>query len=132
MLNPFESSLDLVLRSIVLSAKIDTTLLVGHFTAISGHCFANHINMFQKTEVLTVILRCLTCLNLNMIKNYDINHKCFWQLWFSILEEKKMKIWVSKMGIFLPFVVIFWQQHRYLSQNWDSDGHFEVLSVSKS
>ena len=33
---------------IVLSAKIDTTLLVGHFTAISGHFFANHTNIFQK------------------------------------------------------------------------------------
>ena len=63
--------------TIVLSAKIDTTLLVGHFTAISGHFFANYVNMFQKTEVLTVILRCLTCLNLNLIKNYYINHKCF-------------------------------------------------------
>ena len=41
---------------IVLSAKIYTTLLVGHFMAISGHCFANYIIMFQKTEVLTVIL----------------------------------------------------------------------------
>ena len=66
-------------------------------------------------------------LNLNWIKSYDINYKLFWQLCFSILEEKK----ASKMAIFWPFVVFFWQLHRYLSQNWDSDGHFEVLSVSK-
>ena len=89
---------------------------------------ANYINIFHKTEVLTVILRCLMSLNLNWIKSYDINYKLFWQLCFSILEEKK----ASKMAIFWPFVVFFWQLHRYLSQNWDSEGHFEVLSVSKS
>ena len=37
-------------------------------------------------------LRCINCLNLNWIKSYDINHKCFWQLSFSILEEKNLKI----------------------------------------
>ena len=35
-----------------------------------------------------------------------------------------------------PFYDHFWpffcQLHESLSQNWDSDGHFEVLSVSKS
>ena len=106
----------------------ETTFQVGHFTTISGHSIANYINIFHKTEVPTVILRCLMSLNLNWIKSYDINYKLFWQLCFSILEEKK----ASKMAIFWPFVVFFWQLHRYLSQNWDSDGHFEVLSVSKS
>ena len=51
--------------------------------------FANYTEIFYKTEVLTVILRYITCLNLNWIKSYNINHKCFWQLYFSILEEKK-------------------------------------------
>ena len=51
--------ISLFLFYIALSAKIDEKLLVGHFTAIFGHFFANYINMFQKTEVLTVILRCL-------------------------------------------------------------------------
>ena len=41
----------------------------GRFTTISCHFFAIHI--FYKTEVQTVILRCLTCLNLNWFKNYD-------------------------------------------------------------
>jgi hypothetical protein len=66
------------------------------------------------------------------IKIYVINYKCFWQGCFSILDEKKLKMLVSKMAIFWPFVIIFWQLHRYISQNWDSDGYFEVLSVSKS
>ena len=43
-------------------------LINGHFTTISGHFFANYINNFHKTEVLTVILRCIVCLNLNLIK----------------------------------------------------------------
>ena len=106
----------------------ETTFQVGHFMTISGHSIANYINIFHKTEVPMVILRCLMSLNLNWIKSYDINYKLFWQLCFSILEEKK----ASKMAIFWPFVVFFWQLHRYLSQNWDSDSHFEVLSVSKS
>ena len=31
-----------------------------------------------------------------------------------------------------PFLAIFCQQHRYLSQNLDADSHFEGLNVSKS
>jgi hypothetical protein len=30
-----------------------TKLGVGHFTSISGHFFANYINSFHKTEVLS-------------------------------------------------------------------------------
>ena len=47
------------------------------------------------------------CLNLNWIKNYNINHKCLWQLCFSILEGKKVKIQVSNITIFPPFLVTF-------------------------
>ena len=32
----------------------------GHFTTVSGHFFANYMNIFQKTEIQTVILRCST------------------------------------------------------------------------
>ena len=79
---------------------------------ISGQCFETTLNSFKKTEVLTVSLRCIMCLNLNWIKSYDINHKCFWQLCFSILEEKKMQIWVSKMATFRPFLVTFFARFR--------------------
>ena len=37
----------------------------GHFMTISGHFFANYTKIFQKTEIQTVILRCLKGLNLN-------------------------------------------------------------------
>ena len=106
----------------------ETTFWDGHFRTLSGHSVANYIIIFHKTKVPTVILRYLLSLNLNWIKSSDINSYVSWQLCFSILEEKK----VTKIAIFQPFVVIFWQLHGYLSQNWDSDGHFEVFSVSKS
>ena len=77
----------------------ETTFRIGHFMTISGHSIANYINIFHKTEVPTVILRCLMSQNLNWIISYDINYKLFWQLCFSILEEKK----ASKMAIFLLF-----------------------------
>ena len=51
--------------------------------------FANYIKIFHKTEVLTVIQRCITCLNLNWIKSYDIKHIFIHFRGFSILEEKK-------------------------------------------
>ena len=32
--------------------------------------FGNYIDIFHKTEIQRVILRCLACLNLNWIKSY--------------------------------------------------------------
>ena len=37
---------------------------------VFGQFFANFMNIFHKTEVKTVILRCLVSLNLNWIKSY--------------------------------------------------------------
>ena len=39
--------------------------------------FANHINIYHKTEVQTVILSSSTYLNLNCIKSYNRKHKKF-------------------------------------------------------
>ena len=44
----------------------------GHFITLSGHFFVNYINVFQKTEIQMVNLRCLVGLNLNWIKSYGI------------------------------------------------------------
>jgi hypothetical protein len=44
----------------------------GHFSTISGHFFANYISIFHKIAIQTVILRCLVCPNINLIKSYDI------------------------------------------------------------
>ena len=49
----------------------------GLFTTISGHFFINFIKIFHKTEVPTIILRCITYLNLDWIKSYDMKHKFF-------------------------------------------------------
>ena len=43
----------------------------GRITNISGHFFANYMDIFHKTEIQTVNLRCLPSLNLNWYKSYD-------------------------------------------------------------
>ena len=50
-------------------------LINGRFTTIFGHFFANCMSIFHKTEIQTVIFRCLTSLNLNWYKSYDKKHK---------------------------------------------------------
>ena len=75
----------------------------GHFTPISGHFFGTYLSIFHKTEIQTVILRCLVCKNCSWIKSYDINSNVFWQMCFSILEEKKS----FKNCHFSTIVVIF-------------------------
>ena len=48
-------------------SKLKWTYWLWHyFTTISGHFFANYINIFHKTEVPTNILRCQLFLNLNL------------------------------------------------------------------
>ena len=67
----------LILLLIVICIKKQTKLWVGHFMTLSGHFLANYINIFYKIELLTIILMCLTCLNLLWIKSYLIKkHFC--------------------------------------------------------
>ena len=47
-------------------------LINGHCMTISGHFFANYMKIFHTTEIQTVILRCILCLNSNWIKSNDI------------------------------------------------------------
>ena len=49
--------------------KLKPSYLLG--VAISGHFFALCVFIFYKTEVQTVILRCLTGLNSDWFKSYD-------------------------------------------------------------
>ena len=62
-------------------------LINDHFLTVFGHLFANSINTFHKTEVQTVILRCLVSLNLNGIKSYYIilAKKIFLDAWKCIV-----------------------------------------------
>ena len=75
----------------------ETTFWVVHFTTISGHSIANYINIFHKTEVPMVILRCLTSLNLNWIKKDHINYKkinnCVFQFWKKKNWKFKFQKW---------------------------------------
>ena len=50
--------------------KSDSTMILAILQPFLVIFCQFYISMFQKTKVLTVILRCLTCLNLNSIKNY--------------------------------------------------------------
>ena len=57
----------------ILKKKAENICLInGHFKTSSGRFLANYTAVFLKTEDQMVILRCLTCLNLNWIKCYDI------------------------------------------------------------
>ena len=58
------------------------------FLTVFGHLFANFMNIFHKTEVQTVILRCLVSLNLNWIKSYNIIlvKKFFFNAWKCIIS----------------------------------------------
>ena len=77
------------------------------FWTISSHFFADCMNIFHKNQVQTVILRFLTCQKPNGIKSYNIKHKKIIFLFFAILQKKILKIYDSKMAIFLPFLGIF-------------------------
>ena len=100
----------------------------AHFTTISGHFSANCMFVIHKTEVPTVILRCLTGLNLDWIKSYGF--RCRWRP--RICLANSQKIATDKWPFYYLFWPFFCQLYANLSQNWDSDGHVEVLNKSKS
>ena len=68
----FASGLLLVFCNFVRKTKENLWLINGHFMTISGHFFANYIEIFHKTEIQTVILRCLVFLNPNYLKSCHI------------------------------------------------------------
>ena len=98
------------------------------YKIVSGHFFAICIFIFHKTEVQTVILRCLTGLNYNWFKSYGL--RCSWRSLVSLVNF--WKIASDKWPILRTHLAFFWKLHDYLWQNWDSEGHFEVLNKSKS
>ena len=57
----------------------------GHFLTICGHFYGNYIDIFHKTEIQMVILRCLMSLNFNWFKSYDTKYKYFHFRFFAIL-----------------------------------------------
>ena len=75
----------------------------GHFSTISGHFFANYINIFHKTGIPTIILRCLTCLNLNWIKSlflvfpklHEIDKN--WLIYETLFSSNFMNIFLNRL-----------------------------------
>ena len=115
--------------NIVLCVKKQKNWWVGHFTTLSGHFLANYINIFHKIELPTIILMCLTCLNLVWIKSYDIFS---FPVFYHFVKKKYWKFMTHKWSSWDNFWPFFGQLHENISQKRGSDGHFEMLSVSKS
>ena len=90
--------------------------------------FAICVYIFHKTEVLTVILRCLMGLNLDWVKSYSL--RCSLRPRASSVNSQKIA--TDKWPFYDHIWPFFRQLHVYLSKNRHSDGHFEVLNKSKS
>ena len=66
------SSSNLALSNYIpIDCFIQKWLVNGNSTTISSHFFAYSTNIFHKTEIQTVILRCSTGLNFHWFKSYD-------------------------------------------------------------
>ena len=103
-------------------------LLNNCYTTVSGPFFAMCMFIFHKTEVQRVILIRLTGLNFNWFKSYGL--KCILRLNATLANSQKMA--TDKWPIYEHFWSFFCQLYIHLSQNWGSNGHFEVLTKSKS
>ena len=57
------------------SDSIQMIICVFQYSTTSDHFFTNCMFIFYKTEVQTVILRCLKSLNLNWYDSYDTKRK---------------------------------------------------------
>ena len=91
--------------------------------------FSNYMNIFHKTEVPMVILSCLTCLNLNWIQSYVKKHDFFpFQSIYNFIK-KSWRLMTQNSHFLTIFGHFFCQLHESLLQNWDSDSHFEELSM---
>ena len=76
--------------------KKETTLRVSHFTILYGHFSAKYINIVHKTGVQTN-MGCLTCLNINWIKSYDLKHIFFFiSLGFQFWKKKNENLLLIK------------------------------------
>jgi hypothetical protein len=84
------------------AAYFVVALVMGILSPFPCHFFANHINIFHKTEVQTVILSCSTYPNPNCTKRYNRKHKmvfcyqnCSDLLWEKISLVIEKNFWNS-------------------------------------
>jgi hypothetical protein len=61
---------------------------MAFFTTISGHFFASCMVIFHKTEVQTVILRCLMGLHLDWFRHYGL--RCRWRPCTCLANSQKI------------------------------------------
>ena len=99
-------------------------LINDRYTTTSSHLFAICMSIFHKTEVQTDLMG----LNLDWFKSYGL--RC--NLRLCALLANSQKIATDKWPFYDHIWPFFCQLYVYLSQNWDSDGHFEVLYESES
>ena len=132
-----------------------TKLWVGHFTTVSGHFFANYINSFQKTEVQTIILMLLICINLSWIKSYGMNQIfCFifhkwpfyeyvwpfvWQLHCTkIFHKTEVQTVILRCLVYLylnwikSYDIILVKNIFFMSENALFQGYFAEVSFGTS
>ena len=93
---------------------------IANFTNTSGLFFVNYMNIFHKTEVQTVILRCLVSLNLNWIKSYNIIlvKKNFFNAWKCIISGlfRRSEFWDLRRKSAVIFSKwLFWQNSLMIS-----------------
>ena len=79
----------------------------------SGHFSANCMYIFHKIEVQTVILRCLTGLNLDWFKSYGL--RCRWRP--RVCLANFQKIAVDKWPFYYHIWPFFCKLYVHLSQN---------------
>ena len=86
--------------------------------------FATYMIIFHKTEVQTVILRCLTRLNLIWFTSYDTNCKYFhFRTWLTC-----EKLATDKWPFYEHFCPYFCQLYVYLSLKQGLDSHLRCLT----
>ena len=97
----------------------------AHFATIPGNVFANYIDIFHKTVVQMVILRCLTCLYLNWFKRYDT--KC--QKCKNSKNAKLSKLLNSYKNIFKSFQSFLWISQWKIEIERFNISHFKAFGM---
>ena len=100
--------------------------------------FSNYMFIFHKIEIQTVILRCLTSLNLNWYKSYDTKRKnsknanlCFWtklqkngngnisflchNLW---INQNFLEFRPVKYVIMIIWTSVLWKMNIHIAKKW--------------
>ena len=100
-----------IVSNIIKSDPKQMLLLNNCYKIVSGHFFAVFILIFHKTEVHTVILRCLTGLNLNWCKSYGL--RCNLRLKARLANFQKIA--TDKRPFYDHIWPFFYQLHEYFS-----------------